>query len=193
LEAKTAAAVKAAGASWTSEVNWWLLLLGPLGVAGCVAHSRFDKEGFIQLQFMLERPAPYLVGLAAILYIIRTAVTRNPLHMLLAALTVSFTMREFHFFGTGRGIYVALAIIVVWGVLWRDRIADPLTDWRHTSWLIATFAVYLLSQIIARRAFRGIPGEHEIHRPLEECVETIAHLMFIVTALMGSWRRANRS
>ena len=83
-----------------------------------------------------------------------------------------------------------LAGIGVWTGLWHRRLREPLRDWRHTSWLIATFAAYFLSQVIARRAFKIIPGEDAIHVPLEEWAETTAHLLFMATCLVGSWRRA---
>ena len=178
--------------SWPRRINWWLLLLSPLGIAAAVVYSRFDPDTFHRFQRLLEIPAPFLVGLVFVVYAVRAYVTRNPLYILLTALTFSLTMREIHFTGTHKGIYVALVVVGIWTFAWRNRIAEPLKDWRHTSWLIAALGAYLLSQVIARRAFRGVPGEQEIHRSLEECAETIAHLMLIVTSLVGNWGKAMR-
>ena len=127
--------------------------------------------------------------MAAAVYAIRSVVTRNPLYILLTGLAAVFTLREFHFDWVHSGVYVMLAALGVWAGLWRKRLAGPLRDSQHTSWLIATFAAYLLSQLIARRAFRAVPGEGPIHRSLEECAETAAHLIFIATSLVGDWRR----
>jgi len=127
------------------------------------------------------------------LYAARSLVTRNHLYMLLTALAVAFTLREMrdneYLKWTKQGIYVMLVCIGVWAGLWRNRLRVPLRDWRHTSWLIATFAAYFFSQVIARRAFKFIPGEQAIHIPLEEWAETTAHHLFLITALVGSWRR----
>jgi branched-subunit amino acid ABC-type transport system permease component len=169
-----------------------LLLGAPLAVAIAVVYSRLDPKGFHGFQASLEKPAPFLIGFVALIYVIRSIVTRNPLYVLLAVLCFSLTMREIHFTGTGNGIYVALVVVGIWAFVWRNRLAGPLSDWRHTSWLIATAVMYILSQVIARRAFRPIPGEHEIHRSLEECIETAGHLLFIVTALVGNWRKIKR-
>ena len=167
-------------------------MLSPLGVVVAVIYSQLDPAIFYRFQRTLEIPAPFLVGFVFVVYAVRAYVTRNPLYILLAALTFSLTMREIHFTGTHKGIYVALVVVGIWTFAWRDRIAEPLKDWRHTSWLIAALAAYVLSQVIARRAFRAIPGEHQIHRSLEECAETIAHLILIVTSFVGNWRKALR-
>lgn len=171
------------------RINWWLLLICPASMGIAVLASRLNPEAFRYLKVPLEAPAPYMVALVALVYATRSLVTRNPLYILLTALAVAFTLREIHFDWTHKGIYVMLACIGVWAGLWRVRLREPLRDWRHTSWLIATFAAYFLSQVIARRAFRFIPGEHAIHIQLEEWAETTAHLLFMATCLVGSWRR----
>jgi len=175
--------------SWASHINWWLLLIGPAAVAVSIAYSRINPEGFQRLQNQLEWPSPYMVAVAAAVYAGRAACTRNALYVLMTALGAAFTLREIHFDWTHEGIYVMLAGLAAWAFLWRKRLGEPLRDWRHTSWLVATFGAYFLSQVIARRAFRGIPGEHDIHRSLEECAEFAAHLMLIVSSLVGKWRR----
>lgn len=174
------------------HINYWPLAVAPLAVAASVGLSLLWPEGFRRLQVWLELPAPYLVGLAAAIYTARAIVTGNPLYVILAVFGAALTCREFHFSGTHRGIYFALVGVGVWAILWRRRLRWSLRDRRHTSWLVATIAAYFLSQFIARRAFKFIPGEQPIHRPLEECAETAAHLMFIFTALIGTWRRHRR-
>ena len=183
--------------SWLVGVNWWWMLLGPLAIAVAIVHSLLAPEHFQRLQVTLEIPAPYLVGFVGLIYAIRFIRTRNPLFILMTVLALTLMLREFHFEWrtaeshfdwTGKGLYVALAALGVWAVRWRNRLIEPLRDSKHTSWIIATFWVYFLSQLIARRAFRGIPGEHEIHRSLEEYIEMAGHLMLIITSLVGSWR-----
>jgi hypothetical protein len=168
------------------------LLLPGASVVVAVITSVLAPEAFHRVQVWLETPAPYLVAVAATLYLARAVVTRNPLYMILAGLGVAFTCREFHFAGSGTGVYVALVALGIWAGLWWKKLREPLRDWRHTSWLLAAMFAYFLSQLIARRAFRGIPGEHEIHRSLEEWAETTAHLIFIAAAVLGSWKRYGR-
>ena len=170
------------------NINWWLLLLGPLAALAAVVYSRFEPEVFHHLQVSLETPTPWLVAAVAVIYAVRFALTRNRLFLLLAGLATAFTLREFHFDWTHKGIYIMLVGLGIFALLCRKNLRVSLGDWRHTSWLLATFGAYFLSQLIARRAFRIFPGEHEIHRSLEECVETAAHVLFLVTSLVGSWR-----
>jgi len=181
--------IEMAASSPRGRINWWLLLIFPASMEVAVLASILNPETFPYLKAPLEAPAPYLVGLVALMYAVRSLVTRNPLYILLTALAIAFTLREIHFDWTSKGIYVMLVFIGIWAGLWRGRLRVPLTDWRHTSWLIATFVAYFLSQVIARRAFKFIPGEQAIHIPLEEWAETTAHHLFLVTSLVGSWRR----
>jgi len=56
------------------------------------------------------------------------------------------------------------------------------------AWWTATMAVYFLSVLISRRVFRHIlPCEKELHIPLEEVMETMAHLMMLGTSILA-WR-----
>ena len=68
--------------------------------------------------------------------------------------------------------------------------AWPLADVRHTSWLLATLATYVLAFLLYRRAFRFVPGEETCHNFLEEGIETVCHGMLIVTSLRSPWRRS---
>jgi len=176
--------------SWVWQVNWLLLMLGPIAAALAIVVNNYDAEGFQHLQVLLEYPAPWMVASVVVIYAIRSVATRNPLYVLSAVLAVIFTLREFHFEWVHHGVYAMLAGLAIWTVIWRKKLVRPLKDYQHTSWLIATATAYLLSQLIARRAFRPIPGEDQIHRSLEECAETAAHLMFIATSLVGNWRKA---
>ncbi len=178
------------------NINWWLLLIFPASMEIAIWASILNPVTFRNLKVHLETPAPYIAALVALVYAMRSLVTRNHLYILLTALAVAFTLREMrddaYFKWTKQGIYVMLVCIGIWAGLWRNRLRVPLRDWRHTSWLIATFAAYFLSQVIARRAFRFIPGEDAIHIPLEEWAETTAHHLFLITSLVGSWRRMPR-
>jgi len=122
-------------------------------------------------------------------YAVRVLLTRNPLALLLLGLTGALFCRELHFAWTDKGIYVMVAGVLIWAVAWRRALVEPLKDKPQLTWLVATLATYLLSQLIARRAFRFVPGEQAIHSKIEEGVETMGHLMLIVTSLVGRWDR----
>jgi hypothetical protein len=179
--------------NWYRKVSWWPVAITPVATIAAVVLSRFWPKWFQGLQVLLDDPlGPCLVALAAAIYTVRAVRTFNPLYIIVAALGIALTWREIHRAWAHEGIYVALGVVGIWTVLWHKRLLEPLRDYRHTSWLIAMFTAYFFSQLIARRAFKAIPGEHEIHRSLEECAETAAHVVFIVAALVGNWKRYRR-
>ena len=120
---------------------------------------------------------------------IRAAVearSRSPLPILVF-LTASLLFREIHLDYTGDAIYVCLVITLIWVIRWRERISPQLQEGPVFPWLIATLFTYSISQAIARRFFRIIPGEELLHVPLEEATETAGHIMLIVTSCAGAW------
>jgi len=176
-------------------LRWWPWLIAPAAIALLVTvGSQIPASGrgdllLADAQSAAEAVAPFLVGAAVIVYGLRAAVTRSPLALILVGLATSLLCREIHWEWTHRGIYVLLAATGLWGAIWRRRIAGPLAEEAaHTSWLLATLWAYALAFLLYRRAFRFLPGEDRLHNFLEEGVETVAHLMLIVTSLVGRWR-----
>ena len=179
------------------RLRWWPWLIAPAAIALLVmVGSQFRESGrgdvlLADAQLAAEAVAPFLVGAAVIAYALRAAVTRSPLALILVGLAASLLCREIHWEWTHRGIYALLAATGLWGAIWHRRIARPLAeDAAHTSWLLATLWAYALAFLLYRRAFRFLPGEDHLHNFLEEGAETVAHLMLIVTSLVGRWRRA---
>lgn len=187
----------AADLDFVRNLSWWPSLVAPLVVAAVWACSPLFP-GFRTLQSSLEVPAPWLVGAVAAVLAARTYITRRPNHLWLMALALAFMLRENRDV-TGlqwmsKGIYVMLAGLGLWAWMWRRHLlAEMKGDPRHTAWFVAAVLAYVLSQVIARRAFRFIPGEQGIHRAIEEVAETVAHLVFLTAALVGTWRRSAAS
>lgn len=175
------------------SIDWRLLLIPPLAILASLPLSHFDN--FYQgLQGWLEGPAPLIVGAASLVYFLRAGLARQHLSLVLAVLAAAMAMREGRTWtGLGfmtKGVYVAAGAVAVWSCFWRRQLRQDLrSDRRHAAWLAATFVAYFLAVLIGRRAFRFIPGEHHIHRSLEEWAETVAHMMFVTTSLLAAWRK----
>jgi hypothetical protein len=180
-------------------MTWWPFLIPPAAVgAFAVGHLAGVAEGAIQVY--LDERAPVLLVAAILVYAVRAIITRNPLYVILTCLCLAFFCREnqdvppfdWHEWAH-KGIFVMLGLLGAWAVVWRKRIAEPLRDYRHTSWLLATLWAYALAFLIYKRTFRFVPGEADTHNFLEEGVETAAHLMLVLTASLGSLARRGRN
>ena len=174
--------------SYSKYTRWWPALIGPgVLVALVFVTERFDHSA---IKYYSELVSPPLLGAATAVFALRTWRTGNPLCAILTGLAVAFTCREIHFRGTDIGIKVALAVLVVWTVLWRKRLAEPLGDITHVRWVAASALTYALSMVVAKRVFSAkhlgiIPNEDVIHITLEEGLELVAHLLLLLSAVMG--------
>lgn len=172
---------------------WWPFLLGPAAMLVCYLTfpESYTREAY---KPRFEVVALVLASTALGVGILRLAWQRTEYHLLLALLAGTVLLREIHWDWTTSFVYISVAVLAAWGWCWRrriDRFLDPNPSAR--CWLIATAFTYVLSQAIARRAFRGILPEEELYYgDIEELVENLSHAMLIVCILVGSWRRTGR-
>jgi len=150
------------------------------------------------MKYYSEIVSPWLLGAVAAVFALRRWRTGNPLCAILAGLAVAFTCREIHFAGTDVGVKVALGVLVIWAVVWRRRLAGPIRDTGQFAWVIASGLAYALSMVVAKRVFSArhlalIPNEEVIHVTLEEGLELAAHLLLLLSAVMGSWKTRTAS
>ncbi|MHC4386304.1 MAG: hypothetical protein ACYSUG_04865 [Planctomycetota bacterium] len=142
---------------------------------------------------VLEQIALPLVLVSVVSYGLLAWRRGNELAKVLFVLSVGFFCREWHFAGTSKGIYVLIAIVAGWSVYRRKRITALIKDTPVEIWLWAACLCYVLSQVIARRAFGSdhlniLPMEEQYNVEFEETMETLAHLMLAVTSLVA-WRQ----
>ncbi len=169
-----------------SAKGCWVFLPGILGVSFVYIANWRGWEGAIAKD-PHETLAIILLVIATSIFAFRVVAFRFPLDKILLALSAALLCREIHFAGTKKGIYVAVVLIIIWAIFWRGRYFEGLRvpDLFKVS-CFGLFWTYIFSQIIARRAFRGIlPLEEELHVPFEEIVENIAHVFFIYVGLLS--------
>jgi hypothetical protein len=171
-------------------LRWWPLAGIGLGFALIYAARSAGLESLYAKQ-PHEVVAIVLTGIASLIAVSRLWQRRDPLSMVLAALSLTILFRECHWDWTGGGIYYMLLAIGIWSWIWRDRLLPYLREQpRFKIWLIATFCTYVMSQVIARRAFRPFwPHEGELHVPAEEVTENVAHLMLVIMVALALPRR----
>jgi hypothetical protein len=169
--------------------RFWPALLGPMAILGV-----YLAEMFGQLQFFgrgtNESIALLLLAVPIIGFIVQAFIFRTEFQLFMSVLCAAFFCREWHFPGTSKGIYVTLAVLAFWAVTRKDKLETLVKNKPLDVWLWSTFWTYLLSQLIARRAFRSLhlPAEELMHVFLEESVETMAHFMMIVTCIIA-WKK----
>jgi hypothetical protein len=164
----------------------WPFLLGPAAMVLVYAAYFLGVER-TAFRHMNEMLALVLLSIPLTSFLAAAIRYKSHFHFFMAALSGAFFCREWHFYGTGNGIYVALVVLGVWGYTQKDTFFKTIGNGPYKMWLFATFGTYLLSQLIARRVFRFLPYEDPLHIGLEETVETTAHLMLIVAGLAG-WK-----
>ncbi|MCF7955665.1 MAG: hypothetical protein K9M75_07685 [Phycisphaerae bacterium] len=168
----------------------WPFLLGPAAMAWVyIAHA--IGKGDLVSRGANEDIALILVGISVAGFGIQAIKYRQEFQFFMLALCAAFFCREWHFAGTSNGIYVALVLLAVWAVMRKDQLGSFFSGNAVEVWAWTAFSCYLLSQLIARRVFRYVhlPSEEEMHIFLEESVETMAHIVMIITCII-SWVRA---
>ena len=175
-------------------VRWWPVLIAPLSVMVWVLIAEQFNAG--EVKAFSEPISPPILAMAGLIFALRAWKTGNPLCAVLAGLAVAFTCREIHFAGTDVGIKVALAILAVWTILWRKRLIVAARNVCHVRWVAASALTYVMCRVIEKRAFSAdhlaiIPNEGAIHVTLEEGLELVAHLLLLLSAVMGGWKIFN--
>lgn len=153
----------------------------------------FSGQAFLYHKGLHEFLALPVLALSAIIFLFCAIGYRFRFAALLAGLAAAFFCREWHFPGTGVGIYIYLVCAAFWAYSWREEIFKVLQNRPLKIWFIATGLTYFLSQFIARRAFRSLylPLEEQLHVPFEEVVETTAHIMLLIAGIRV-WRYARK-
>ena len=186
--------------------SWWPVLLGPAAMgltylAYWLTHVRHWQDwGWYLNKTHHEVLSERLLELTVLVYLIRAWRGRNPAHIILTGLAVAFLWREYHWEWTEVGdqdwtkiiLYGALVVLGIWAWHWRERLSAATRAGQLRPWLCAAGCTYVLAQLIARRAFGDhLPYDQDMHKFgwLEEAVETMAHILLLVTAFADRFGR----
>lgn len=170
------------------ETHWYLLLL-LVAALPIIIWLRDSPWKYWVSREPHEIISPWLLGAAFVIEGIRALVQRRPLHYILSFLMFALLFREIHLSGTGNLVYLNVVVAMVWMWIWRARIRDDLRARAATSWFIAGWVVYVAALLIQRRVFSFVPGEKHVVLALEESLETLGHVMIVVSMLLWPWRR----
>ena len=165
--------------------KWWPLLFGPAAMV-FVYIAQMTDNGHLTSRGTNENMALILLSVSIIGFAAQYVKYRREFSLFMLTLCIAFFCREWHFAGTSNGIYVALALLGFWAFKRKAQLEDFFKGNATEVWAWATFSLYLLSQLIARRVFRYVhlPAEEEMHIFLEETVETTGHIVMIITCII---------
>ena len=127
--------------------------------------------------------APYLLAGALAVATIRWLVGRERFTLVLGALCLVFLLREIHFSGAKLVLYIGVALIAVWSLLWAKSLLPSLIDKPRGRWLIVVIWTYALALLVQRGALKFLPDEERIHVQLEEVLENLGHLFLLILGL----------
>jgi len=162
---------------------WWPMLLAPLGIAAVYAARAVGWEILIE-KAPHEIAALIILSAALLVCGVRWLIRRDRLHLVLTASSAALLCREIHFAGTHRGIYVAAGLIALWCVLWWRSLKKLVWRTAKGRWLTAAVWSYFVAVLVQRRAMKLLPDEEILHVRMEEVCENVAHLVFLIAALI---------
>lgn len=181
--------------------HWWPFVLAPIAFIICAVSYLNGRD--LWMQKPLQEPIAIIITFGALIVaLLRLGLQRNRFYLLFTLLAACVVLREFHFEWTTKFIYAAVAVLGVWAFFWRDTLIPFLDSNSHRRcWLIATAWTYVFSQIIARKGLQRLCPEGSgaealldaIYTDTEEVVENVAHLMLLITALIGPFRAGSAS
>jgi hypothetical protein len=170
-------------------VSFWPFILWILPLVAVYSLGQCGLEHLCGRR-MNELIALPLVLISVVGYGLLTWQRRNEFALVMFVLSLGFFCREWHFAGTSKGVYVVAAFVGIWFVCRRKSIGALIKNTPVEIWLWSAFLCYGMSQLIARRVFSEkhlglLPMEEHYHIPLEETMETMAHVMLAATCLVA--------
>ena len=174
-------------ASYTLRRIWFpifLIVLIPVIITGLlIYHGILPRDEFFRP--VMEKASLIILGIACVLAMIRYLIDRIAIFIWLFFLAVTLLCREFHFRGSGSGVYVALAILFYVGWCHYDKLAGYFANRTFVTMFFLVFFLYALSTSLDRSAWRFLPHRRIWSSPLEETVETVGHVVFILAILLS--------
>lgn len=162
----------------------WIIPFMAVYILGYFGHENLCGRG------VNEQIALPLVLISVVGYGLLAWRRKNEFALVMFILSVGFFCREWHFAGTSKGVYVVAAFVGGWFLYRRKEISALIKDTPVEIWLWSAFLCYGMGQLIARRVLAEkylglLPMEEQYHIPLEETMETMAHLMLAATCLVA--------
>ncbi len=167
----------------------WCFVPAILGIIFVYWAENYSKN--LILREYHEVLAICLMSSAVILFLVRSLLYRLEIDYVLLTIAVNFLCREIHFIGTDNGVVIVGVIVLVWIFYWKGRIWENIENARLVQFaVVGTAFTYFLAILVQRRVFSIdhlalLPNEANLHGPLEEVLENIAHLYLVFIGIFA--------
>lgn len=102
--------------------GFWVFIPGILSMVLVYCADAYNWSGILD-KANNEWLAIWLMGITTGIILIRVLFFTRHLDIILFALAAAFLCRGIHFAGTRKGVYIAVTVIGIWGLYWRDEIS----------------------------------------------------------------------
>lgn len=169
-----------------SKFSFWVLLL-PAALCAWIGTQSQSPLWEYTLKPYQETYAPVVlmaaVGLAATLWLVR----RGFFYRWLTILSVCLLCREFHFWGTSTGIYIAIPL-VMWYASANFQLMKPYVNHRLlVSLFVGAFITYFFTITVDRAVWKFLPHHSDWRNNVEETLETLGHLMIVAVIIISAF------
>lgn len=167
--------------------GWWVMPCAGFGLLAMLASGQnlswfVGKYAWTGKDFQ-EVLGPSLLAAAVVLAIYLWVVERHACRAWMICLPAALLCREIHFSGTGTGIYVALVLLAVYSVRYRQSL-QPVWNCHATSCLwLGGCSWYLLAVTVDSGVWKFLPHSHWWSVNLEETLESGGHLAILLGVL----------
>lgn len=140
--------------------------------------------GWITEKPVMEIIAPTIIGLTAILTLFVHYWTRELFTLMLAFLVWALFLRELHFYGTSKGLYITVTALAIIASLKRENLRAFLSRRAIGTLLPLAMWTYFISKMFDRHMFRFLPDYGLWHNNVEETLEVIGHALTFALVIM---------
>lgn len=137
-----------------------------------------------------EAAAIVILAITSFIFAIRLFLYSFNIDKIFFALSTAFLCREIHFAYTHSGIYVTVVLILIWCVIWNEKLFKEFSTSIPVQLVtLGTGFTYFITMFIQRRCLKFIIPEsfyaleQKLHIPLEEVTENTAHIFFLLLAV----------
>lgn len=172
--------------------NWeklnLLSLLTPFFFVACMTWFLLsDQISFIEgmspnfFKAILENVAFYILIPALVISYLRFCIEKSWFFLWLTGIIASFTCREIHWDWAGGGVFVLLAILLVVGFIFYDKLRPQITSRVFINLFVVGILGYVIANFFLDQGWAGIPksfkSEISFRKSLEEFTEIFGHSM----------------